>query len=248
MFQHSTQAGLVHRVNPFKYIGSNRLQEAYAYDNAKSIHNVTLTKQFAVAPAAAGFRAQGENCAIIAEHAEEASAFAYAVGACDPQTHNAIAVGVKTKGSQEQRYLYRLTAAAKVKFGVGSSMGIHHAIPFYGYREEDPNNPDVNRAVAKYGVGGMLRTEHSAETDNSATWQINLDTTIADAHGGEPNVGTKTIAANPQITLVGTYLLFGILLRNNNPVGGDVLNHIGYYDLTIERIDEPDEEIIQLYL
>ena len=57
MFQHSIMSGLVHRADPFQYSGSNRLQEAYAYDNARPIHNFSLTKQFTVAPSAAGFRA-----------------------------------------------------------------------------------------------------------------------------------------------------------------------------------------------
>ena len=149
MFQHDSAAQPATKLNPFAHIGSNRLTEAYAFDNARAILNLTATKQFSVAPTAPGWRMQGENALIIAEGLERAEGLAHIDGEADPQTHNIIAVGIKTKGSDEQRYAYRISGYCQVRSS-DNNTGPTRILPFFGYREEDLASLDTNRRVAKY--------------------------------------------------------------------------------------------------
>ena len=248
MFQYgmASTAGRVTKANPYKYIGANRLQEAYSVNNARSIENLTATKQFTVAPTNPGMRMQGENAVVIDEGQDQAEGYAHITGQADAQTHNFICVGIATKGSEEQRYAYRVHAYCRVQ-AADNDTGPNNIIPVIGYREEDLDNLDTNRRVAKYGIGAMIGEGVGAGGLQGNTWRAHaMNYTVIDKIGGRPAVGTKTISTNPQTTLYATHLLFGWLVRYEAAIGTVTTGWIGDFWISVDRIEAPDQEVIIL--
>ena len=255
MFQHSTIGNKIIRVNPFKYARTGN-QTTRDPEPGTTIHNVAMLDQFKPsstnvgadgAPTISGFASYGRAASIIAEGEHGASAMAYCQSEINPQEHHAVAVGIKTIGDTERRYIYRVTMTARTKFEDPLNTIL---IPWYGFRDERVTQPDSDRTQAHYCIGGMLPVDTSNERDSMHWNTESVDAYLLDAHGGTTR--TQQILSGvldpPHYEYEASYLLFGYLFRNTGAVGSGGDDVTAFVDITAERIFQPDQEVVHLPL
>jgi hypothetical protein len=169
-----------------------------------------------------------DGTGILATEAADRSRLAYAGG-----------ISIPIKGDPEHRYIYRITVAGNLL------MFQFYAELRLGIRYEDQTSLDPSRAVASHvQFGPCLPLRHKTGTQGTheqpAAYPIHTDLRIKDRDG----IYTASVDATKPDP---TELVLALILRSAPVLDSVDPSRTGFMincDLTIERIDQADQNII----